>query len=135
MDVPLPSPVANADSLTYWNAAREHRLLLRKCNECGVLHFMPRFLCPNCWSDRLSWVESSGNGSIHSYTIIRRAPAPAFAPIAPYVVALIDLDEGPRMVANIVGEDPLGVKIGDRVKVTFEDRGDGAKIPQFTRVC
>ena len=134
MESSLPLPVANADSLPYWNAARERRLLIRKCNACGTLHFMPRHLCPACWSDQLEWVEAKGTGSVHSFTIIRRAPMAAFAPRAPYVLALIDLDEGPRMMANVLGEDALSVRIGDRVKVTFEDRGEGAMIPQFQRV-
>ena len=132
MESSLPLPVANADSLPYWNAARERRLLIRKCNACGALHFMPRHLCPACWSDQLEWVEARGTGSVHSFTIIRRAPMAAFAPRAPYVLALIDLDEGPRMMANVLGEDALSVRIGDRVKVTFEDRGEGAMVPQFT---
>jgi uncharacterized OB-fold protein len=76
-----------------------------------------------------------GAGSVHSFTIIRRASDPAFAPLVPYAVALIDLDEGPRMMANIVGANALAVKIGDRVQVTFEDRGDGAMVPQFTPVA
>ena len=134
MDARLPAPVANADSLPYWNAAREGRLLIRKCKACGELHFMPRYLCPVCWSDQLEWVEAKGTGSVHSFTVIRRAPSPVFAPHAPYVVALIDLDEGPRMIANVIGNDALAARIGDRVKVTFEDRGDGAMLPQFNRV-
>ena len=134
MESSLPLPVANADSLPYWNAARQRRLLIRKCNACRALHFMPRHLCPACWSDQLEWVEAKGTGSVHSFTIIRRAPMAAFAPRAPYVLALIDLDEGPRMMANVLGEDALSVRIGDRVKVTFEDRGEGAMIPQFQRV-
>lgn len=134
MDAKLPLPVPNADSAPYWAAARERRLLLRKCNACGALHFMPRHLCPICWSDSLEWIESGGKGTVHSFTVIRRAPLPAFAPHAPYVVALIDLDEGPRMMANLLGEDALSVKIGDRVEVTFEDRGEGAMIPQFNRI-
>jgi len=84
-------------------------------------------------ADQLEWVNAKGTGSIHSFTIVRRASDPAFAPLVPYTVALIDLDEGPRMMANILGPDALAVKIADRVQVTFEDRGDGAKVPQFTR--
>jgi uncharacterized protein len=94
---------------------------------------MPRYLCPVCWSDQLEWVGAKGTGSVHSFTVIRRAPAPVFASRLPYVVALIDLDEGPRMIANVIGEDALTVRIGDRVKVTFEDRGGGAMLPQFSR--
>lgn len=128
-------PVANADSQPYWAAARERRLVIRKCKACGELHFMPRHLCPVCWSDQLEWVDAKGSGSVHSFTIIRRASDPAFAPLVPYAVVLVDLDEGPRMMANIVGTDALGVKIGDRVQVTFEDRGDGAMVPQFSRTA
>ncbi|UVH60558.1 Zn-ribbon domain-containing OB-fold protein [Variovorax paradoxus] len=131
----LPTPVANADSRPYWEAARERRLVIRKCNACGELHFMPRHLCPVCWSDRLEWVDAKGTGSVHSFTVIRRASDPAFAPLVPYAVALIDLDEGPRMMANILGANALAVKIGDRVQVTFEDRGDGAMLPQFNTVA
>ncbi|MNV61006.1 hypothetical protein D3C71_1534950 [compost metagenome] len=72
---------------------------------------------------------------MHSFTIIRRASDPAFAPLVPYTVALIDLDEGPRMMANLLGANALSVKIGDRVQVTFEDRGDGAMLPQFNPVA
>ncbi|MFW7343190.1 Zn-ribbon domain-containing OB-fold protein [Pollutimonas sp. H1-120] len=129
----LPKPIANADSQPYWDAAREHRLVIRKCNNCNALHFMPRYVCPECWSDRLEWVDSKGEGSVHSFSIMRRVSDPAFAPKVPYVTALIDLDEGPRMMANVLGDDALSVKIGDRVTVTFEDRGDGALLPQFVR--
>ncbi|KJK22184.1 hypothetical protein UB46_22780 [Burkholderiaceae bacterium 16] len=135
MQAALPKPVANADSHTYWNAARERRLVIRKCNACGQLHFMPRYLCPSCWSDNLDWIDASGTGRVHSFSVIRRASDPAFASRVPYVLALIELDEGPRMMANILGEDALGVAVGDPVTVTFEDRGDGALIPQFERVA
>jgi uncharacterized protein len=131
----LPKPIPNADSLPYWKAAREGRLLIRKCGMCGSYHFMPRHLCPVCWSDKLDWVDAKGTGHVHSFTIIRRAPLAEFGAKTPYVVALIDLYEGPRMVANIVGVDALSVRVGESVKVTFEDRGDGAKVPQFVRAA
>ncbi|PLC55952.1 hypothetical protein CR155_02455 [Pollutimonas nitritireducens] len=129
----LPKPIANADSQPYWDAARERRLVIRKCNSCSALHFMPRHMCPECWSDQLEWVDSKGKGTVHSFSIIRRVSDPAFAHKVPYVTALIDLDEGPRMMANILGNDALSVQIGDRVTLTFEDRGDGALLPQFVR--
>lgn len=135
MQAALPKPVANADSHTYWNAARERRLVIRKCNACGQLHFMPRYLCPSCWSDNLDWIDASGTGRVHSFSVIRRASDPVFASRVPYVLALIELDEGPRMMANILGKDALGVAVGDPVTVTFEDRGDGALIPQFERIA
>jgi len=129
----LPQPSPNGDSLPYWNATGERRLVIRHCKACGAKHFMPRHLCPTCWSDQLEWVESKGSGTVHSFSIVHRAPSPAFAAKVPYVIAMIDLDDGPRMFANVVGPSALDVTIGDRVKLTFEERGDGAMLPQFER--
>lgn len=129
----LPAPIANADSQEYWAAARDDRLLIRKCRSCGKTHFLPRHLCPACWSTDLEWIVSSGRGTVHSFTVIRRASLPEFATRVPFVVALIDLKEGPRMMANILGEDALQTRIGDAVEVRFEARAEGAKIPQFVR--
>jgi uncharacterized OB-fold protein len=134
MSMPLPQPEPNADSRPYWSAAREERLLIRRCKACGERHFMPRHLCPYCWSEQLEWVESKGSGRVHSFSIVHRAPTATFAAVTPYVIALVDLDEGARMFANVVGDGALEVAIDDRVCVTFEDRGDGAKLPQFARV-
>lgn len=129
----LPRPVPNPDSTTYWNAAAEGRLLIRLCRECGVRHFMPRHLCPNCWSDKLDWIQSEGRGIVHSFSIVHRAPTPVFASQGPYVIALVDLHEGPRMFANVIGEGAASVVIGDTVRVVYEDRGEGVKVPQFIR--
>jgi uncharacterized OB-fold protein len=129
----LPQPEPNGDSLTYWNAASEGRLLIRQCKVCGARHFMPRYACPECWSDELEWIESQGQGSVQSFSVVHRAPLPAFAVNGPYVIALIDLDEGPRMFANIIGEGAREISIGERVKVSFEERGDGVLVPQFKR--
>lgn len=134
MERQLPQPVANADSLPYWNAALERRLVIRRCKACDKVHFMPRHLCPHCWSNELEWVDAKGTGEVHSFSVIRRASDPAFADRVPYVVALIELDEGVRMMANVLGDDALSVRIGDRVGLTFEDRGNGALLPQFQRV-
>jgi uncharacterized protein len=129
----LPPPQSNADAASYWQAASEERLLIRRCGDCGELHFMPRHVCPHCWSDQIEPVDASGRGVVHSFTVIRRASDPAFASLCPYVVALVDLEEGPRMMANILGADALNVAIGDPVEVLFETRGGTAKIPQFRR--
>ena len=131
MNSSLPVPVSNADSAPYWEGAKNGRLLVRHCKACDTFHFMPRHLCPNCWSDSLDWTESTGLGTVYSYTVIRRAPLAVFAPLVPYVVALIELEEGVRMMANIMGEHALSVQIGDKVKVMFEKRGEDAVVPQF----
>ena len=136
MDVPpndpeLPAPAPNGDSRPFWDAAREGRLLIRRCLSCETAHFMPRNLCPHCWSDRLAWVESGGGGRVAAFSIVHRAPTAAFARIAPYVVALIELDEGPRLFSNILGRRSREVATGSRVTVVFEERAGGIRVPQF----
>lgn len=134
MSAILPEPRQNADSINYWESAKQGRLVLRQCAECSHKHFPPRRLCPVCWSEELRWTDATGLGTIHTFTIMRRPPVPEFAAQVPYVVALIDLAEGPRMMANIVGDDAHAVRIGERVSVCFEQRGDWA-VPQFRRIA
>lgn len=125
-----PQPISNADSAPYWEAANDGRLVLQKCDACDHVFFMPRHLCPECWSDQKSWIDAEGTGTVHSFSVIHRAPLPAFRADVPYVVALIDLIEGPRMMSNIVGDEALDVEIGSPVTLCFETRGD-SKVPQF----
>ena len=129
----LPVPALNADSRPFWEAAREDRLLIRQCDTCARPFFPPRHLCPFCWSEKTSWIESCGKGTVYSYTVMHRPPAPEFAGLGTYVVALVDLAEGPRVMANVVGDGALDVAVGDRVNVCFEQRGAGWKVPQFQR--
>jgi uncharacterized OB-fold protein len=132
----LPVPIVNADSAPYWEGARRDKLLLQRCIDCQTFRFFPRYLCTHCGSENVEWVEASGRGTVHSFTIVHRAAFPAFQARTPYVVALIDLVEGPRMMTNIVGEDALGIEIGEPVEVVFEPRGsDDAKVPQFSRLA
>jgi len=131
----LAPPISNGDSAPYWEAAKTGRLVIRRCNACGQVHFMPRHVCPDCWSTDLTWIDASGNGTVHSFSVVRRASDPAFASRTPYVIAMVTLNEGPRMITNIVGADALGVQIGETVRVCFETRGDDAKVPQFERIA
>jgi uncharacterized OB-fold protein len=127
----LPAPLVSPDGAPYWRAAAEERLELQCCADCGTYRFPPSHLCRQCGSDAADWREVSGNGTIYSFTIVHRAPTPEFRAHVPYVVALIDLAEGPRMMANIIGPGALECAIGDAVAVTFEARGPDAKVPQF----
>lgn len=120
----LPEPIRNADSQEFWDAMQQEKLILQECGDCGALEYMPRHMCPVCWSANRKWRQASGRGTVHSFTIVRRASSPAFASRVPYVVALIDLEEGPRMPSAIVGDDALSVRIGDPVTMSFEPRGD-----------
>jgi uncharacterized OB-fold protein len=109
------------------------RLVFKKCLNGAHIQFPPRYLCPKCWSDQAEWITSSGEGRVYSFTIVHRSPTPAFTGNVPYVLAMIEVREGPRMVANIVGDGALDVSIGDAVIVAFEQRDTGV-IPQFRRV-
>lgn len=129
----LPPPAFSADSKPFWQAARDERLLVKRCESCSRPFFPPRHLCPFCWSEKTSWTESRGIGTVYSFTVIHRPPAPEFAGRGPYIVALVDLVEGPRVMANIVGHDAMETAIGDRVTVCFEERKEGWKVPQFVR--
>lgn len=108
---------------------RQRMLLLPWCTSCGQVHFYPRSACPHCWGEMYEWRLAKGTGRIHSFTVTRANPPSAFMGQLPFGIAIVDLDEGVRMLANIV---PLyeTVKIGDRVKVTFIER-DGQVLPAF----
>jgi uncharacterized OB-fold protein len=130
---PRPAPVPDPDSEQYWAAAREGRLLVQKCESCGRCQLYPRDHCISCRGP-VGWVEASGLGSVHSFTVIRQNYSRPFRDMIPYVVALVDLDEGPRVMTNVVGCDPAEVHIGMRVQATFEPVSDDAGIAVFSRV-
>ncbi len=133
-DAPRPAPAPDAITARFWQAAREGRLELQRCAGCGATIFYPRIVCPTCLSEELTWIEAAGEGTVYSFTVTHRAPTPAFKDRVPYVVALVDLPEGVRLLTNIVGCDPDGVRIGQPVRVTFEAIGDQASLPQFEPV-
>lgn len=125
---PLPEPKVEASTAPYWEAAAEGRLLLPRCRACGRVHHHPRGLCPYCWSTDLDWVEAAGTGQVVTYSIVHQPPSPAFA--VPYVLAVVELAEGPRMMTNIVEVAPADVTVGMAVEVTFERRIT-ITLPQF----
>jgi len=114
---PLPSPTPI--SSPFWEAARRHELSLQHCAACNAYIYYPRERCPNCFSDRLEWERVSGRGKVYSYTVVRHASSRSFAD-QPYVLAIVELDEGPRLTTNIIAE-PDSVKIGMAVVVHFSD--------------
>lgn len=130
MTEPKPAPSIDPGSAPYWQALSEGRLIVKSCAGCGQSHFYPRELCPHCHSDQLSWIEASGRGEIYSFTVCHRPAGAAFAAETPYVVALVSLDEGPRMMTRIAG-DPTAVRIGRRVKVRFERQSEELTLPFF----
>jgi hypothetical protein len=114
---PLPKP--SPTSRPFWEAAKRHELMLQHCNSCRAFIYYPRDLCPYCMSDQLGWERMSGHGKVYSYTVVRRASTRSFAD-APYVLAIVELDEGVRMTTDIVAA-PEAVEIGMPVTVYFDD--------------
>ena len=131
MSTEKPLPVIDHDSAPYWQAAHEGRLDIPLCGDCGKHHFYPRAICPYCHSDNLNFDTVSGRGEVHTFTIARRPAGPAFADDVPYVVALIELEEGPRMMSRIQTDDPEKVHIGAKVEVTFLKASDEISFPYF----
>ncbi len=126
-----PIPEVSENAREYWNGCKAHRLLLPKCRACGTVFFFPNKFCPDCLSEDIEWIEAEGKGTVHTFSIVYRPPGPAFAPDVPYVVAIIELAEGPRMMSNIVDVEPEDVRIGMPVEVTFEDITGDISLPKF----
>jgi len=128
--LPRILPPDTAISRPYWEGCREGQLRLQHCEDCAEYQFFPRILCSHCGGNSLSWRTVSGRGKVASYTVVRRGMSAAYA--APYIVALIDLEEGPRMMSSIVGSDPDTISVNARVSVSFEPWGDDYVVPVFT---
>ncbi len=107
----------------FFEAAKEKRLLIQRCTECGEHQFYPRQVCVHCGSSGVEWVDASGRGTVHTFTVIHQQGMPGWRDEVPYVAAVIDLEEGARMTTNIVECAPADVRIGASVEVTFVDEG------------
>ena len=107
--------------LPYWEALKEHRLIVQKCAQCATLRHIPKEICARCHSTDYQWSELSGNGEIFTYTIVRRAPTPAYQADVPYVIAHVAMNEGVRMIANLVDLNPDDVTIGQPVRAIYDD--------------
>jgi uncharacterized OB-fold protein len=127
---PLPKPTP--DTQPFWDALKQHRLMLPKCKACGKLHFFPRPFCPHCFSWDLEWVRCSGKGKLYSF-IINHRPAPGFEEDAPYVIAVVELDEGPRMLSNLIDIEPSpeAVQVDMPVEVLFQDINEETTMFKF----
>lgn len=128
--VTKPLPRITLDSADFWRFTAEGQLMLRRCNACGNQMYYPRITCTNCLSTDLGWVQACGRGKVHAVSVIYRASHEAFKAEGPYALAIVELEEGPRMMTNIVGCPPEDVAIDMAVELWFEPRGDVA-IPLF----
>ncbi len=129
-DLPALAPPVNLETQPFWDATAEGRLVLPRCDSCSTVIWYPRLFCPLCGSTEVSWFDAKGTGTVYSATVVRKGQGP-FADAAPYVLAYVELDEGPRIMTNIVDGDPERIEIGQRVTVTFADTGKGTALPRF----
>lgn len=131
--LPAPAPFVQPEVKTFWDATAEGKLLLPKCTDCGTLIWFPRPFCPECASTSVEWIQASGRGTIYSFTVNRRGVAdmPAYRAAGEYVLAYVELEEGPRMMTNIVDCDPNTVRIGQKVQLVFHDTGEGTALARF----
>jgi hypothetical protein len=135
-DVVAPErPVPHPSALTrpFWDACADGRLVVQRCAECGRYVFTPQEFCRYCSSTSLRWADSAGFGWVVTYTVVWRPQTPAFTP--PYVVAVIELDEGYQMISNVVGDNAQHVAIGDRVRVKFVPASAEITLPCFERMA
>jgi uncharacterized OB-fold protein len=126
-----PLPRVDEESKGFWEACQRHELYVQKCRNCGALRYYLRALCPTCLSDEVEWVLSSGRGTVYTYTVTQQNQAAGFREELPYVLAYVELEEGVRILTNIVGCAPEDVRIGMGVEVVFEDVTSEATLPKF----
>ena len=121
----IPAPKALPETLAYWRAADEGRLLVKRCNSCGQFHHYPRDICPHCLSSDTVWQDAAGTGTVYSLSTMGTGDAA-------YTLAFVTLDEGVTLMTNLVDCDPSGVHIGDKVRVVFMPSQGGHAVPMFT---
>ena len=121
----IPAPLVLPETQTYWTAADEGRLLIKRCNSCGKVHHYPRDICPHCMSADTAWQDALGTGTVYSFSTMGTGEAA-------YTLAYVTLDEGVTLMTNLVDCDPKAVRIGDKVKVVFRPSNGGHAVAMFT---
>lgn len=126
---PLPQP--NPDTKPFWDGCREHELRFQKCGVCGHVRWPPSIVCPVCYANDTEWITASGRGKIYTFAVYHQAFHKAFENELPYVTAIIELEEGPRLLSNIVDCDPQEVRCDMPLEVTWEDVTEEFSLPKF----
>ena len=128
--LPAPPPPVISETKPFWDATKAHRLVLPRCLRCSFVIWYPRQFCPECGHGAVEWFEASGQGSIYSFTIVRRGEG-AYRDTAQYVLALVELQEGPRVLTNLLECNPDQLRIGQPVQAVVCDAGDAAALLRF----
>lgn len=127
-----PLPKLNGDTLPFWEGCGKHELRFQQCPECGHVRWPPSVLCPQCHATKTGWLVSRGMGSVYTFAVYHTAFHPGFAGELPYTVAVVELDEGPHLLTNIVNCPPEKVTCGMRVGVVWEDVDQNISLPKFS---
>jgi len=129
----MPQPKADSETLPWWRAAAEHRLVVQRCSPCGKLRHPPSPVCPACHSAASDWHELSGRGRVYTYSVVHRPVAAAQRDLLPFIVVVIELEgaDGIRLLSNLVDVEPDSVQVGMPVEVVWEDMGAELAIPRF----
>jgi uncharacterized protein len=128
--LPSPAPQVQPETASFWAGTLAGKLILQRCSACGTVLYYPRFLCAACHSTELADIEASGRGTIYSFTLTTRGIL-EYKDAGPYVLAMVELDEGPKMLTNIVECDPAELEIGQPVEVVFHATGGDGALPRF----
>lgn len=126
-----PVPAIDPDSQPYWDGAKEGRLMIQRCKATGQTFLYSRQLVPGVVDSEVEWIEASGRGTIYSYTVARRPAGQPFADDVPYVIVSVELEEGARVMSNLVTANPDSVAIGQAVEVVFDAVSGDLTIPKF----
>jgi uncharacterized OB-fold protein len=126
-----PLPRVTETTRPYWEGAQRGKLMLQRCLRCRTVIHYPRPWCPACWSADLEWVEAVGRGRVITFTVVHQPPFEAYGRDVPYVLAVVRLEEGPQMMANVLRIAPGRMRVDLPVRVVFEERSAGFRVPQF----
>ncbi len=129
--MPRFEPQPTALTKAFWEATRDRRYLLQWCRSCDAPVYYPREACPTCLGDQLDWRETAGRGEVYTYNVMHKPGSPLMADKVPYVVALVDLEEGARVITNVVGCEPADVEVGMAVELDWEPLSDGRHLAVF----
>ena len=128
-DKPVPRP--NSDTGFFWDGCRERELRFQQCLDCGHVRWPPSIVCPACHSSDAGWIRASGKGRVYTFVVCHTAFHPAFEKDVPYVVAVVELEEGPHILSNVTGCNPSAVRCGMPVEVVWDDVADQITLPKF----
>lgn len=128
--LPAPPPPVNPETQPFWEATAQGRLSLARCRRCQTVIWYPRAICPECHSTEIEWFDASGRGTVYSYTVNHRGDGP-YRDAGPYVLAYVELEEGPRVMTNLVEVDHDQLAVGMPVEVVFSDTGQGNALYRF----